>query len=60
MSSKPDDMVAEADAIRRVLDLALGNRASKSVAQYLEKRVLSGAARLDDGARTLRERERKR
>lgn len=58
MSSKPDDMNAEAVAIRRVLDLALGNRASKSAAEYLEKRVLSGAARLDDGARILRHRER--
>lgn len=58
MTSKPDEMEAEADAILRVLELALGNRASRSAAEFHEKRVESGAARLRDGARVLRERGR--
>lgn len=60
MSSKPDDMEAEAGAVRRVLELALGNRTSRSVAEYLEKRVRSAASRLEDGARIIREREKVR
>lgn len=51
---KPDDMDAEADAIERVLELALGNRASKSAAEFHEKRVESGARRLRDAARAMR------
>lgn len=58
MTSKPDEMEAEADAILRVLELAEGNRASKSAAQMHAAKVKSGAARLKDGARVLRERER--
>jgi hypothetical protein len=58
MTSKPDEMEAEADAILRVLELAEGNRASKSAAQMYAPKVKSGAARLRDGARVLRERER--
>lgn len=58
MTSKPDEMEAEADAILRVLELAEGNRASKSAAQMYAPKVRNGAARLRDGARVLRERER--
>lgn len=57
MITKVSDMIAEADAIRRVLELAKGNRTLKATAEFHEKRVLSGAARLEDGARMLREKE---
>ena len=58
MTTKPDEMDAEADAILRVLELAEGNRASKSAAQMHAPKVRAGASRLRDGARALRERGR--
>lgn len=54
MSTNPDEMDAEAIAILRVLELAKGNRASRSAAEFHEKRVESGARRLRDAARTMR------
>lgn len=57
MTSKPDEMEAEADAILRVLELAKGQRATRSSAEYDEGRIKSAANRLRDGARILRARE---
>lgn len=54
MSAKADEMDAEADAILRVLELAKGNRASRSAAEFHEKKARSGAQRLRDGARAMR------
>lgn len=54
MTIKHEEMEAEADAILRVLELALGNRGSKSAAQFHEKRVESGVRRLRDAARTMK------
>jgi hypothetical protein len=56
MTSKPDEMEAEADAILRVLELALGNRASRSAASFHEPKVRTGANRLRDAARAMRAR----
>lgn len=58
MTTKPDEMEAESAAILRVLELAEGNRASKSAAQMYAPKVRAGASRLRDGARVLRERGR--
>ena len=57
MTTKPDEMEAEADAILRVLGLAKGQRATQSSAEYDEGRIKSAANRLRDGARALRARE---
>ncbi|MFG1349076.1 hypothetical protein [Xanthobacter autotrophicus] len=55
MSAKADEMIEEAKAIRRLHELAEGVRAIRSEAKYHGKRALAGAARLEDGARALRE-----
>lgn len=57
MTTKPDDMEAEAEAILRVLDLALENRASKSAAEFHAAKVRGGAGRLKTAARLMRIRD---
>lgn len=57
MNRNPHEIRAEAEAIRRLLEVAKGAREIRSHVQFLAAKVESGARRLDDDANVIESRE---
>lgn len=55
--SKPDEMDAEAEAILRIIDIALGQRSIKSVVEFSAPKARAGVIRLQDAAAKLRQQQ---